>query len=159
MLWSGTMRERGFWQSMPCNQNCPCLLPLHKEVSSQQGRDCLRWSLIYYQISIYIYMQYVWSFCYGIVFYNPFLILLDTSWRLFMSHFTSLAFNLDPWAPDRTEKTQLWLQYSMAVHFCSKCSNILVQQRLASVVICGLLEYPKVTFCKLHLSSCWIGSC
>lgn len=145
MLWSGTMRERGFWQSMPCNQNCPCLLPLHKGDGA--------WYIIKY---LYIYMQYVWSFCYGIVFYNPFLILLDTSWRLFMSHFTSLAFNLDPWAPDRTEKTQLWLQYSMAVHFCS---NILVQQILASVVICGLLEYPKVTFCKLHLSSCWIGSC
>lgn len=79
MLWSGTMRERGFWQSMPCNQNCPCLLPLHKEVSSQQGRDCLRWSLIYYQISIYIY---IYAICVKFLLWYCFLQpVLDSSWH------------------------------------------------------------------------------
>ena len=134
-------KETGFWRSISCNHNCQCPLPLHKQVSSEQGCDCLRRSLIYYQISIYIIYQYIYTYTNAIcvkflLWYcllQPFLDFSWHKWPLLMSHFTSLAFNLDPWAPDK---------HAMAVHFCA---NIHLNIHFGHL-------------CKQHLS-CWIRIC
>ena len=147
-------KERGFWRLISCNHNCQCPLPLHKQVSSEQGCDCLRRSLIYFQISIYIYiiyklnkyiyiaMQYVWSFCYGIVCYNPFLTFLDTS-----DHFSCPISPL--WHSTWTH--ELLTKRDNSTLYCAKIPWQFISVQTFTCISRGHL-------CKQHLS-CWIRIC
>ncbi len=100
----------------------------------QVSRDVIVWDgawyifkylyiYIIYKLNKYIYI-YSNAICVKFLLWycllQPFLDFSWHKWPLLMSHFTSLAFNLDPWAPDKERQfNSLLCKNSMAVHFCA----------------------------------------